>query len=95
MLWNCGRWTLLVGVKMRDGSEAKIVSGIDDHSRFIISAHVVERPTCDALVKAMCTYGVPEQVLTDNGKVFTGRFGPGRVRCCLTVFAGRTGLNTC
>ena len=22
-------------------------------------------------------YGVPEQILTDNGKVFTGRFGPG------------------
>ena len=25
----------------------------------------------------MRTYGVPEQILTDNGKVFTGRFGPG------------------
>ena len=63
------------------GGEAKIVSGIDDHSRFIISAHVVPRatarPTCDCLEKAMRTYGVPEQILTDNGKVFTGRFGPG------------------
>ncbi|MEO8695495.1 MAG: IS481 family transposase [Acidimicrobiales bacterium] len=69
------------GVKLADGSEASIVSGIDDHSRFVISAHVVARatarPTCDALAKAMRTYGVPEQVLTDNGKVFTGRFGPG------------------
>jgi transposase InsO family protein len=69
------------GVKLADGSEAKIVPGIDDHSRFIISAHVVERatarPTCHGLVKAMRTYGVPEQILTDNGKVFTGRFGPG------------------
>jgi hypothetical protein len=25
----------------------------------------------------MRTHGVPDQVLTDNGKVFTGRFGPG------------------
>ncbi len=25
----------------------------------------------------MRRYGLPEQVLTDNGKVFTGRFGPG------------------
>jgi hypothetical protein len=25
----------------------------------------------------MRTYGVPDQILTDNGKVFTGRFGPG------------------
>jgi Integrase core domain len=69
------------GVKLKGGGEAKIVSGIDDHSRFIISAHVVERatarPTCDGLVKAMRAYGIPEQILTDNGKVFTGRFGPG------------------
>ena len=69
------------GVMLVDGSKASIVSGIDDHSRFVISAHVVARatarPTCDALAKAMRAYGVPEQVLTDNGKVFTGRFGPG------------------
>jgi transposase InsO family protein len=69
------------GVMLAGGGEAKIVSGIDDHSRFIISAHVVPRatarPTCDGLEKAMRTYGVPEQILTDNGKVFTGRFGPG------------------
>jgi hypothetical protein len=69
------------GVRIADGSEAKIVSGIDDHSRFCISAFVVARatarPTCDALALAMRRYGVPEQILTDNGKVFTGRFGPG------------------
>ncbi len=69
------------GVKLADGSEAKIVSGIDDHSRFVISAQVVARatarPTCDALAKAMRTFGVPDQVLTDNGKVFTARFGRG------------------
>ena len=69
------------GVKILDGSEAKIVSGVDDHARFCISAHVVARatarPTCDALALAMRRYGVPVQILTDNGKVFTGRFGPG------------------
>ena len=27
--------------------------------------------------EAMRAYGCPEQILTDNGKVFTGRFGPG------------------
>ena len=26
---------------------------------------------------AMRRFGVPSQILTDNGKVFTGRFGPG------------------
>ena len=69
------------GVKIADGSEAKIVSGVDDHSRFCISAFVVERatarPTCDALGLAMKRFGVPKELLTDNGKVFTGRFGPG------------------
>jgi hypothetical protein len=29
---------------------------------------------CDAFAAAMSRYGVPQQVLTDNGKVFTGRF---------------------
>lgn len=34
------------GVKLRDGTEAKIVCGIDGHW-FIISAHVVERATAN------------------------------------------------
>ena len=29
---------------------------------------------CDGLAAALRAYGVPEQILTDNGKVFTGRF---------------------
>ena len=29
---------------------------------------------CDGLAAAMRAHGVPEQILTDNGKVFTGRF---------------------
>lgn len=69
------------GVLLADGWKASIVSGIDDHSRFCISAHVVRRatarPVCDALAKAMRSHGVPAEILTDNGKVFTGRFGPG------------------
>src|SRR3546814_18371008 len=69
------------GVRLVDGSGVKILSGIDDHSRFVISAQVVARatarPTCEALALALRRYGVPEQILTDNGKVFTGRFGPG------------------
>ena len=69
------------GVFLADGSELKVVTGIDDHSRFCISAKVVGRatakPVCDALAEAMRRHGVPDQVLTDNGKVFTGRFGLG------------------
>jgi transposase InsO family protein len=69
------------GVQLVDGWRASIVSGVDDHSRFVVSARVVERatarPVCDALAHAMRTFGVPREILTDNGKVFTGRFGPG------------------
>jgi transposase InsO family protein len=69
------------GVRLVDGSEAKIVSGIDDHSRFVVCAQVVmratARPVCDALETAMSAHGVPDAILTDNGKVFTARFGPG------------------
>jgi len=35
------------------------------------------RPVCLALGEALRRHGIPEQILTDNGKVFTARFGPG------------------
>ena len=65
------------------GTEVKIVTGIDDHSRFCVLAKAVmratARPVCLAFTDAMRAYGIPEEVLTDNGKVFTGRFHkPGR-----------------
>jgi transposase InsO family protein len=73
---------IMGGVKLTDGSELKIITGLDDHSRFCVSALLVfratARPVCEALAQAMRRHGVPEQILTDNGKVFTSRFGPGR-----------------
>jgi hypothetical protein len=36
------------------------------------------RAVCRGLVAALRRYGVPEEVLTDNGKQFTGRFGQPR-----------------
>lgn len=69
------------GIHLSDGAEVKVITGIDDNSRFVVSAKVVARatarPVCDALLGALARHGVPEQILTDNGKVFTGRFGPG------------------
>jgi transposase InsO family protein len=60
------------------GTEVKIVTGIDDHSRSCVIATAVlratARPVCRAFAEAMAVYGVPEEVLTDNGTVFTGRF---------------------
>ena len=68
------------GLVLADGGEAKLVTGIDDHSRFCVAAGVVGRATaravCRVFTQAMTRHGVPEELLSDNGKVFTGRFGP-------------------
>ena len=80
-LWSCGRWTWSGGFHLADRTELKAVTGLDDHSRYCVSAHLVlratSRPTCRALKGAMDKHGVPEAVMTDNAKTFTARFGPG------------------
>ena len=66
------------GFALADGRRAKALTGVDDHSRFCVSAFLMLRESsqrvCEGLGLAMQRYGVPGQVLTDNGKVFTGRF---------------------
>jgi transposase InsO family protein len=61
--------------------EAKVVTGVDDHSRYCVIASAVPRASgravCLALVRAMREYGIPEEILSDNGKQFTDRFGKG------------------
>ena len=81
--------------------EAKMVTGVDDHSRFCVMAEVVERATgravCLAFAQALARFGVPEEVITDNGKQFTdrfGRYGPHAGRCCSTRSAARTASRT-
>ena len=69
---------LVHGFLLADGTSAKALTGIDDHSRYCVSARLMAsertQSVCDGFSSAMQTYGVPLQVLTDNGKVFTGRF---------------------
>lgn len=69
------------GVFLAGGSECKVVTGVDDHSRFCVIAEVVPRATgravCLAFAAALREFGVPGEVLTDNGKQFTDRFGHG------------------
>jgi transposase InsO family protein len=69
------------GVFLVDGTECKVVTGVDDHSRFCVTATVVPKATgrvvCLAFAEALRRYGVPDEVLTDNGKQFTDRFGKG------------------
>jgi len=69
---------LVHGFLLADGSSAKALTGIDDHSRYCVSARLMAKErtqsVCDGFSSALKAYGVPAQVLTDNGKVFTGRF---------------------
>jgi transposase len=57
------------GFHLADGTELKAVSGIDDSSRFGVSAKLVRRatagPVCEALLAALRRHGVPDQILTD------------------------------
>ena len=68
------------GIWLTDGRELKAVTGIDDHSRFCVAAGLIERANaravCRVFTQALERYGSPEELLTDNGKVFTGRLGP-------------------
>jgi hypothetical protein len=67
------------GVLLADGTELKVVTGVDDHSRFCVAAGMVTRATskavCAVLAASLARWGIPDEILTDNGKVFTGRFG--------------------
>jgi transposase InsO family protein len=66
------------GFPLVDGTSAKALTGVDDHSRMCVSGRLMAaertRAVCDGLRAALAKYGVPQQLLTDNGKVFTGRF---------------------
>jgi transposase InsO family protein len=72
---------MLVDTVTGELRQARIVTGVDDHSRFCVLARVIERATgraiCLAFSEALQRYGAPEEVLTDNGKQFTARFGRG------------------
>lgn len=66
---------------LNNGTELSAVTGIDDHSRYCVCARLVlratARPVCDALRHSLKAQGIPGGILSDNGKVFTARFGTG------------------
>jgi transposase InsO family protein len=84
------------GFPLADGSCAKVLTGIDDHSRYCVSARVMAREgtraVCDGLRAAISAYGVPVQILTDNGKVFTGRFNHPPVEVLFDAICRQNGI---
>ena len=85
------------GVEVEDGTELKLVTGIDDHSRFCVAAGLVIRATskavCEVLGASLSRYGIPDEILTDNGKCFTGRFGPQPVEVLFDRICRENGIS--
>jgi transposase len=87
------------GFALADGSCANALTGIDDHSRMCTAAKLMARERtralCDGLRAALATYGAPQQILTDNGKVFTGRFHHPPVEVLFDVICRENASSTC
>jgi len=69
------------GFLIADTSRAKALTGIDDHSLDVcVSAQLMgaerTRLVCDGLSTALHSYGVPEQILTDNRQSFHRQVSP-------------------
>src|SRR5712691_5892743 len=64
------------GVLLADGRECKVLTRIDDHSRFVVCAGVMVRATsravCSHFAQAMRRHGVPQEVLTTQRRGLHG-----------------------
>jgi transposase InsO family protein len=67
---------------LADGTDAEILSWLDDHSRYLLRVTAHRRVTgpivLAAFRAAVAGHGAPASTLTDNGMVFTTRFAGGR-----------------
>ena len=65
-------------VSLADNREAWVVDCLDDHARYLLSALACASPSGDAawdcFTSAAASHGLPRQLLSDNGSIFTGRF---------------------
>jgi transposase InsO family protein len=72
-LWQIDATRLLLA----DETEVWVMDLLDDHARFCLAARVGSGPTGDAAWAAfewaVKRYGLPTQLLSDNGTCFTGR----------------------
>jgi transposase InsO family protein len=67
---------------LADGSDVEILNWLDDHSRFLLGCTVHTPVTGDLVTSTFLTiadeHGFPASTLTDNGRVYTARFGGGK-----------------
>lgn len=87
------------GFPLADGSCAKALTGIDDHSRMCVCARLMARErtraVCDGLRAALAAYGVPEQILTDTARCSPADSRIPRWRCSLMRSAASRASSIC
>jgi transposase InsO family protein len=68
--------------RLADGTDVEILNWLDDHSRYLLSCTAHMPVSGDDVVSTFLAvidnHGAPASTLTDNGRVYTARFGGGR-----------------
>jgi transposase InsO family protein len=68
--------------RLADGTDTEILNWLDDHSRYLLACTTHAPVTGDIVVEQFLTtcntHGLPAATLTDNGRVYTARFGGGK-----------------
>lgn len=68
--------------RLADGTDVEILNWLDDHSRYLLACTAHTPVTGDIVARHFLTtaeeHGLPAATLTDNGRVYTARFGGGR-----------------
>ena len=68
-------------VEVADGVVYEVLNMVDDHSRLCVASHVFVSTRAPDVVrtlhKAAETWGYPQRLLTDNGRIFTTPMGSG------------------
>src|SRR3954452_19929896 len=68
--------------RLADDGDVEVLNWLDDHSRFLLSCNAHQPVTGDDVVTVFLglveQQGAPQSTLTDNGRVYTARFGGGR-----------------
>ena len=98
--WSCGRWTSWAGCCSPTVPELKAVTGIDDHSRFVVCGRAGRAGhLAGGLLGARRGAGHPRRARAGPDRQRQGLHRPvrrtGRSRCCSTGSAARTASSTC
>jgi len=68
--------------RLADGADVEVLNWLDDHSRYLLGCVGRQAVSGDDVVSVFLElvdeHGAPASTLTDNGRIYTARFGGGR-----------------